>query len=68
MKQMTTSHSETISAQFEIKQTQFCGSYFIQIFFWGGEGGGGEYKSNFRGDKFALLYIKLLVSTLYGAH
>ena len=37
MKQMTTSHSETISAQFEIKQTQFCGSYFIQIFFWGGE-------------------------------
>jgi len=39
MKQMTTSHSETISAQFEIKQTQFCGSYFIQIFFWGGGGG-----------------------------
>jgi len=42
MKQMTTSHSETISAQFEIKQTQFCGSYFIQIFFWGGGGGGAE--------------------------
>ena len=38
MKQMTTLDFGTINAQFAIKHTQICGSYFIHIFFLGGEG------------------------------
>jgi len=42
MKQMTSKDSGTISAQFAIEHTQFCGSYFIHIYIYIFFGGGVE--------------------------